>query len=118
YISEDSIELLEETYIGSQTEEVVYNPIESIGSSFRIIPIGRSLSVLNQNDPHPKNRSFKAIQDQQLEDYQIKTMKPKRNLVLIQKEEQAVLELKESCIQTLIIGNGEWYEIQKQIKYV
>lgn len=92
---------------------MIYNPIESIGSTFRLTPIRRSANTSNQTDSSSNIQSFKTIQNQQLEDYKLKNTKPKKNLTRIQKEEQAIAGLEQYYIQTLNIMSGEWCEVQR-----
>ncbi|KAG1467205.1 hypothetical protein G6F56_004539 [Rhizopus delemar] len=110
---EDLLNVPRETKHPNKEKKMIYNPIESIGSTFRLTPIRRSANTSNQTDSSSNIQSFKTIQNQQLEDYKLKNTKPKKNLTRIQKEEQAIAGLEQYYIQTLNIMSGEWCEVQR-----
>nr|AET35421.1 ArbB [Syzygites megalocarpus] len=97
----------------TKEKEDTYNPIENICSNFCLVPIHRSADNLGKKNSYHQIQSFKTIQSQQFEDYKLKTTKTKKNILRIQKEEQAIEELKQYYIQTLNIMSGEWFEIQR-----
>jgi hypothetical protein len=95
-------------------DENSFNPNESIGSSFNMTPI-RHLHISNSSTASADTkRSFQTIQQQQqLEDSWRKNLKPKKNIMKIQKEEQAIESIAQYYVQTLNIMSGEWYEVRR-----
>ncbi|CAO3594766.1 unnamed protein product [Absidia cylindrospora] len=101
---------------------VVFDPRRSFGNTFELIPMtplpmtqtGNDRSFFSGVDGQGLRRgssSFHAIQqEQKLEDDWIKG-KRKKNLLRIQKEETAMLGLRDYYIQTLGRGSGEWIDI-------
>jgi hypothetical protein len=112
-------ELLDEFEDSQQTmpkvDQVQYNPVASLGPSFHITPIRRlNLDRKNSASGNAAKKSFQTIQQQQeLEDNWLKSGKPKKNILRIQKEEQAVASIGQYYIQTLEIMSGEWCEIKR-----
>ncbi|ORZ22501.1 hypothetical protein BCR42DRAFT_368436 [Absidia repens] len=101
---------------------VVFDPRRSFGDTFELIPMtplplaqtGSDRSLFSGGGGQGLRRgssSFHAIQqEQKLEDDWIKG-KRKKNLLRIQKEETAMLGLRDFYIQTLGRGSGEWIDI-------
>ncbi|RCI04480.1 hypothetical protein CU098_000354, partial [Rhizopus stolonifer] len=93
--------------------QVLFNPTESLGSTFKLTPI-RRFNFNKESTQANVERSFQSIQKQQeLEDNWIKGDKPKKNILRIQKEEQAVTSIGQYYVQTLEIMSGEWCEVQR-----
>ncbi|KAI7898269.1 uncharacterized protein BX663DRAFT_538623 [Cokeromyces recurvatus] len=117
YIQEDLLDEIHEISRDpdeSKTNSILFNPIESLGSTFQLTPIRRyTTSAANKNELTHK-KSFQTIQKQQeLEDSWLKGGHPKKNILQIQKEEQALASIEQYYIQTLDVMSGEWYEIQR-----
>jgi hypothetical protein len=90
---------------------ILFNPVESFGSSFALTPI-RRLNFAQSSDP--VKRSFETIQKQQArEDKWLKGDKPKKNILRIQKEEEALESISQFYVQTFEIRSGEWCEIKR-----
>ncbi|CAO3607959.1 unnamed protein product [Cunninghamella echinulata] len=103
--------------------KVLFDPKKSLGPSFELIPLVHPISnkgkdklnlySLSNHQHHQdllRRSSFQAIQqEQKLEDDWKKGKK--KNLILIQREETAIEELKENYIQLCERGCGEWFDI-------
>ncbi|KAI8369101.1 hypothetical protein EDC96DRAFT_503859 [Choanephora cucurbitarum] len=117
YISEEHFDQMDEKVSNSKQDiekQVLFNPLTSLGPTFRITPIRQ----LNNKETKSVQvgASFESIQkQQQLEDSWIKGDKPKKNILRIQKEEQAIASIGQYYIQTLNIMSGEWCEIQRVV---
>ncbi|KAI8370296.1 hypothetical protein BD560DRAFT_434946 [Blakeslea trispora] len=115
YISKEHLDQMKEEVDTSgqrMEKQVLFNPLNSLGATFRATPIRR----LNNKESGPIQieRSFESIQkQQQMEDSWIKGDKPKKNILRIQKEEQAIASIGQYYIQTINIMSGEWCEIQR-----
>jgi hypothetical protein len=95
-------------------DESSFNPVECFGSSFNITPIRRfHLDNKNKQSTDLK-KSFQTIQkQQQLEDDWRKNFNPKKNIIKIQKEEQAIEGIAQHYVQTIEIMSGEWFEVRR-----
>lgn len=87
-----------------------FNPVESLGPSFSLTPIRRLHFRSTSTDA---KKSFHTIQQQQEQDNWRKDYKPKKNILKIQKEEQAMEAIAQYYVQTLDIMSGEWYEVHR-----
>lgn len=95
-------------------DKVLYDPVESLGPSFLITPIRRLKLDRNSSSDSDAKKSFQTIQRQQeLEDQWLKSGRPKKNILRIQKEEQAMTGIAEYYVKTLDIMSGEWCEIKR-----
>ncbi len=92
YVSEEELlSTSRETKPIMKEKEIIYNPVESISSTFQLTPIRRQVKgSSNQPGSSSAVQSFQTIQKQQLEDHWLKNARPKKNLLRIQKEEQAI----------------------------
>lgn len=103
-------EIEDSRYINTTTTKINFNPIESLGSSFNMTPIRRLNLSISSSD---SKKSFQTIQKQQQEDNWRKDFNPKKNIIKIQKEEQAIEGIAQYYVQTLDIMSGEWYEVHR-----
>jgi hypothetical protein len=118
YVPEELLDELEGNSSSRQTtpkvDKVLYNPFTNLGPSFNITPIRRLNPDHDSSSVHGAKKSFQTIQQQQeLEDHWLKSGKPKKNILRIQKEEQAVASISQYYVQTLEIMSGEWCEIRR-----
>lgn len=87
-----------------------FDPVKSLGSSFTMTPIRRFFQPTKDT---AAKKSFQTIQQQQEQDNWRKDFKPKKNILKIQKEEQAMEAIGQYYVQTLDIMSGEWYEVHR-----
>ncbi|OZJ04633.1 hypothetical protein BZG36_02028 [Bifiguratus adelaidae] len=88
----------------------------STNPAIRWTPIGKSASTkvyASDADSPSTPSSFAFIQEQQLQERSKRAGKPKKSLVRIQVEEQAIEGLREFHLQTAEIGAGEWFTIER-----
>ena len=86
--------------------------INTLGPSFSLTPIRRL--QFNHHESQDAKESFKNIQNQQqLEDDWRKNFNPKKNIMKIQKEEQAIEGIAQYYVQTMEILSGEWFEVRR-----
>ncbi|CAO3630504.1 unnamed protein product [Mucor hiemalis] len=91
-----------------------FDYVGSLGPSFVITPIRRL--HLDGADARSKNEkeSFHTIQkQQQLEDDWRKNFNPKKNIIKIQKEEQAIESIAQFYVKKMDIMSGEWFEVRR-----
>lgn len=91
-----------------------FDYVRSLGPSFVITPIRRL--HLDGADARSKNekKSFHTIQkQQQLEDDWRKNFNPKKNIIKIQKEEQAIEGIAQFYVKKMDIMSGEWFEVRR-----
>lgn len=91
-----------------------FDYVGSLGPSFTITPIRRlhlnSTGTLSKNE----KKSFETIQkQQQLEDDWRKNFNPKKNIIKIQKEEQAIESIAQHYVKEMDIMSGEWFEVRR-----
>ncbi|CEG67645.1 hypothetical protein RMATCC62417_04042 [Rhizopus microsporus] len=115
YVSEeDLLPPVRETIPTTESKELAYDPIERISSTFNLTPIRRYIKRASLQNHESTIQSFETIQKQQeLEDNWSKNGQPKKNLLRIQKEEQAIVGLEQYYIQSLDVMSGEWCEIHR-----
>lgn len=115
YVSEeDLLPPVRETIPTTESKELAYDPIERISSTFNLTPIRRYIKRTSLQNHESTIQSFETIQKQQeLEDNWSKNGQPKKNLLRIQKEEQAIVGLEQYYIQSLDVMSGEWCEIHR-----
>lgn len=98
-------------------DENSFNPNESLGSSFSITPIRRlhlNNNGSNRATVNGSQKSFQTIQrQQQLENKWRKELKPKKNIMKIQKEEEAIESIAQYYVQSLDVASGEWHEVYR-----
>lgn len=100
--------------VNTVKDEDSFNFVESLGPSFNITPI-RRLYLDNKGKASTEvKKSFQTIQkQQQLEDDWRKNFNPKKNIIKIQKEEQAIEGIAQYCVHTIEIMSGEWFEVHR-----
>lgn len=91
-----------------------FDYVGSLGPSFVITPIRRlhldGANTLLKNE----KKSFETIQkQQQLEDDWRKNFNPKKNIIKIQKEEQAIESIAQHYVKEMDIMSGEWFEVRR-----
>jgi hypothetical protein len=95
-------------------KESVFDPTQCFGSTFKLTGICRPNSKKLSIKSNEGQSSFETIQKQQeLEDKWLKGNRPKKNILRIQQEEQAVKDLVQHYIQTLDVMTGEWINVHR-----
>ncbi|KAK4509996.1 Rho GTPase [Mucor velutinosus] len=114
YIPESLLEHIDQPPTPSVKEtRPLYNPVDSLGASFKLTPIRRFNSTSKEDQAFQKKSFQSILKQQELEDNWLKSNKPKKSIALIQKEEQALIGLAQYYVQTLDILSGEWLEIKR-----
>ncbi|KAI8971962.1 hypothetical protein BDF20DRAFT_915702 [Mycotypha africana] len=117
YIPEEYIDDIENfrDVEGIDVEVPIFNPVESFGPSFSQTPM-RCFNF-DKNDrrgaPSPKFSLRNIQQQQKMEDSWLKGNKPKKNILRIQKEEEALRGIAQFYVQTLDVMTGEWFEVKQ-----
>ncbi|KAI8883128.1 hypothetical protein K501DRAFT_323634 [Backusella circina FSU 941] len=95
-------------------EEGAFDPTLCFGSTFKLTSICRPNNKKQSAKTNKEQSSFETIQKQQeLEDKWLKGNRPKKNILRIQKEEQAVKDLAQHYIQALDVMTGEWIDVRR-----
>ncbi|KAI8986522.1 hypothetical protein BDB01DRAFT_612890 [Pilobolus umbonatus] len=107
YIAEEDL-LIPEVPM-EKVVEAPFNPVDCFGSSFEMTLPTRYTSTSGSK----MKSSFQTIQKQQEKEDSWLKSKPKKNLLAIQKEDQAIDSIKQQYINNIDIMSGEWIEIYR-----